>query len=225
MRVLVVEDEPSMAASLRSGLESEGFAVEVTGDGAEALWLASEFDYDAMVLDIMLPSLNGFAIVSRLREVGRTVPVLMLTAKQGEADQTEALESGADDFLSKPFSYPVLLARLRALIRRAGGRSRADLTAGDLRLDPAAHRCWRGDVEIELTARELSLLEYLMHRRGDVVDKFEVLRHVWGDDDTITPNTVEVYIGYLRRKIDVPFGRHALETVRGRGYRLEADGG
>jgi DNA-binding response OmpR family regulator len=219
MRVLIVEDEPSMANSLRIGLESEGYIVDVAHDGVDGLWRATEFSYDAMVLDLMLPGLNGFLVAGRLREAGRDVPILMLSAKDGDLDQAEALDAGADDFLGKPFSYPLLLARLRALIRRSAARPSGIVEVGDLRLDTAAHRCWRGEVEIELTAREDALLEYLAHRAGEVVSKAELLRHVWPDEDT-DANAVEVYIGYLRRKIDAPFGRATIETVRGRGYRL-----
>ena len=222
MRVLIVEDEPSMAASLRTGLESEGYIVDVAHDGVDGLWRATEFSYDAMVLDLMLPGLNGFLVARQLRAAGRDVPILMLSAKDGDLDQAEALDTGADDFLGKPFSYPLLLARLRALIRRSSARPSSVVELGDLRLDIAAHRCWRGDVEIELTAREEALLQYLAHRIGQVVSKAELLRHVWPDEDT-DANAVEVYIGYLRRKIDAPFGRATIETVRGRGYRLAGD--
>jgi DNA-binding response OmpR family regulator len=222
MRVLIVEDEPSMANSLRVGLESEGYIVDVSHDGIDGLWRATEFSYDAMVLDLMLPGLNGFIVARRLREAGRDVPILMLSAKDGDLDQAEALDTGADDFLGKPFSYPLLLARIRALIRRTSSRLSSLVEVGDLRLDVSAHRCWRGDVEIELTAREDALLAYLAHRAGDVVGKAELLRHVWPDEDTDV-NAVEVYIGYLRRKIDTPFGRTTIETVRGRGYRLAVD--
>jgi DNA-binding response OmpR family regulator len=223
MRVLIVEDEPSMANSLRIGLEVEGYIVDVCSDGVDGLWRATEFGYDAMILDIMLPGLNGFVVARRLREAGRSVPILMLSAKDGDLDQAEALDTGADDFLGKPFSYPLLLARLRALIRRSSARASSVVVIDDLRLDLAAHRCHRGDVEIELTPREDALLGYLAHRAGHVVSKAELLRHVWPDEDT-DANAVEVYIGYLRRKIDAPFGRSTIETVRGRGYRLATEG-
>ncbi|MCU1503889.1 MAG: DNA-binding response regulator [Ilumatobacteraceae bacterium] len=221
MRVLIVEDEVSMANSLKAGLEAEGYLVDVSHDGLDGLWRATEFEFDAIVLDIMLPGLNGFLVAERLREAGREVPILMLSAKDGDLDQAEALDTGADDFLGKPFSYPLLLARLRALIRRGSSRQSNVLTVGDLRIDLAAHRCWRGDTEVELTPREDALLVYLAHRAGEVVSKTELLRHVWLDEET-DPNAVEVYIGYLRRKIDAPFGRASIETVRGRGYRLVA---
>jgi two-component system OmpR family response regulator len=222
MRVLIVEDELSMASSLKAGLEAEGYVVEVSHDGLDGLWRATEFEFDALLLDIMLPGINGFVVAQRLREAGRDVPILMLSAKDGDLDQAEALDTGADDFLGKPFSYPLLLARLRALIRRGSTRRSSTLTVGDLRLDLAAHRCWRGDTEIALTAREDALLAYLAHRAGEVVSKTELVRHVWGDEET-DGNAVEVYIGYLRRKIDAPFGRASIETVRGRGYRLVED--
>jgi DNA-binding response OmpR family regulator len=225
MRVLLVEDEDSMARSLRRGLTSEGYVVDVSPDGEDGLWRATEFDYDVVVLDLMLPRLNGFEVAARLREAGSRVPILMLTAKVGELDQAEALDAGADDFLSKPFSYPVLLARLRALIRRDSLQRSSVLTAGDLRVDVSQRRCWRGEEEVMLTAREFAVLVYLLHHEGELVSKQELLRHVWEDDEAVTPNTVEVFVGYLRRKIDTPFDRQTIETVRGGGYRLVVDGG
>ncbi|MGI8700212.1 MAG: response regulator transcription factor [Nocardioidaceae bacterium] len=225
MRVLVVEDEKRLAAGLRNGLEAEGLAVDVALDGTEGLWMAGERPYDAIVLDIMLPGVNGFKICTTLREEKVWTPILMLTAKHGEWDEVEALDSGADDFLSKPFSYAVLLARLRALMRRGAQERPAVLEAGDLRLDPASHRAWRGDVEVVLTHRELSLLEYLLRRRGEVLPKREILDHVWDYDFEGDPNIIEVYVGRLRNKLDRPFGREGIETVRGAGYRLAANGG
>ena len=225
MRVLIIEDDKSMAASLQRGLEAEGYIVDVARDGQEGLWCATEFDFDAVVLDIMMPKLNGFLVVRRLRDAGRTVPVLMLSAKDGEIDQTEALDMGADDYLSKPFSYPILLARLRALIRRGSTRQTSVLSAGDLRVDVIAHHCTRGETDVELTPKEFELITYLLHHAGKLVTKQELLRHVWSDDDTFDTNIVEVYIGYLRRKIDLPFNRSSIETVRGHGYRLADDGG
>jgi DNA-binding response OmpR family regulator len=225
MRVLIIEDDASMAASLQKGLEAEGYIVDVTFDGQDGLWCATEFEFDAVVLDIMMPKLNGFLVVKGLREAGRTVPVLMLSAKDGELDQTEALDMGADDYLSKPFSYPILLARLRALIRRGSTMRTSILSAGDLQIDVSAHRCTRGETEIELTPKEFELMAYLLLHAGRLVTKQELLRHVWSDDDTFDTNIVEVYVGYLRRKIDVPFGRTSIETVRGHGYRLADDGG
>jgi DNA-binding response OmpR family regulator len=225
VRVLVVEDEKRLAATLKRGLSSEGFAVDVALDGPQGLWMAREHPYDAVVLDIMLPGINGYKICGTLREEGNWMPILMLTAKDGEYDEAEALDTGADDFLSKPFSFVVLVARLRALVRRGVRPRPSVLVAGDLRLDPAARSCTRDGVDIALTPREFSLLEYLLRRAGEVVRKTEILEHVWDYDFDGDPNIVEVYAGYLRRKIDVPFGRHALETVRGAGYRLNPQGG
>ena len=225
MRVLIIEDDTSMAASLQKGLEAEGYIVDVAFDGQDGLWCATEFSFDAIVLDIMMPKLNGFLVVKGLRDAGRTAPVLMLSAKDGEVDQTEALDMGADDFLSKPFSYPILLARLRALIRRGSTFQTSILSAGDLQVDVVAHRCTRGEREIELTPKEFDLIAYLLLHAGTLVSKQELLRHVWSDDDTFDTNIVEVYIGYLRKKIDIPFGRSSIETVRGHGYRLADDGG
>jgi len=223
VRVLIVEDEASMATSLRRGLEAEGYAVDVATDGEDGLWRATEESFDAVVLDLMVPKLNGFRVASALRAAGNDVPILVLTAKDGEWDQADALDRGADDYLTKPFSYAVLLARLRALVRRSRGSTGPELVAGDLRLDPAAHRCWRGEVEIELTAREFAVLETLILRAGHVVSKTDLLEHVWGGELDVTANAVEVYVGYVRRKVDVAFGRSSIETVRGVGYRLVAD--
>jgi two-component system OmpR family response regulator len=223
VRVLIVEDEASMAASLQRGLEAEGYVVEVASDGDDGLWRAVEGSFDAVVLDLMVPKRNGFLVASALRAAGKDVPILVLTAKDGEWDQAEALDRGADDYLTKPFSYPVLLARLRALVRRSRGSTGPELVAGDLRVDPAAHRCWRGDVEIELTVREFALLEALILRTGHVVSKSDLMDLVWGGDLDVTPNAVEVYVGYVRRKIDAAFGRASIETVRGIGYRLVPD--
>ncbi|MEA2476040.1 MAG: hypothetical protein QOC87_239 [Actinomycetota bacterium] len=225
MRVLVVEDERSLASGLKKGLEAEGFAVDVALDGTDGLWMARENPYDAIVLDIMLPGMNGYRICSALREQSDWTPILMLTAKDGEFDEAEALDSGADDYLTKPFSYVVLVARLRALLRRGAHARPATLEAGDLELDPAAKRCRRGDEEIVLTSREFSLLEFLMRRKGDVLAKKEILDHVWDQDFEGDPNIVEVYILHLREKLDRPFGRDAVQTVRGAGYRLDIDGG
>jgi len=220
-----MEDETRVALAVRRGLEQEGFAVDVALDGNEGLWLARQHPYDALIVDLMLPGLNGFQICKALREEGNWTPILVLTAKDGEFDEAEALDTGADDFLSKPFSYVVLLARLRALLRRGRRERPTVLQVGDLRLDPAAHRCWRGDTEIRLTAREFAVLEFLMSRAGDVVTKADVLAHVWDFDFEGDPNIIEVYIRYLRRKLDEPFGRHSIETIRGAGYRLGADDG
>ena len=225
MRVLVVEDEKRLAASLKRGLEADSFVVDVALDGTDGLWKAQEHDYDAIVLDIMLPGVNGFRICSTLRESGDWTPILMLTAKDGELDETEALDTGADDFLTKPFSHLVLVARLRALMRRGATMRPATLAAGDLRLDPASRRVWRGDVQLELTAREAQVLEFLLRHAGNVVSKRDILDHVWDYDFEGDSNIVEVYIRYLRKKVDIPFGRAAIETVRGFGYRLASDGG
>ncbi|HEX5614752.1 MAG TPA: response regulator transcription factor [Acidimicrobiia bacterium] len=225
MRVLVIDDEVALAAGIRAGLEAEGFAVDVAHDGLDGLWRARENAYDAIVLDVLLPGLNGFRVCESLRAEGVWAPILMLTAKDGEWDEVEALDTGADDYLTKPFSHAVLVARLRALVRRGAPERPAVLEAGDLRLDPAAKRVTRGDVEVVLTARELAFLEFLLRRRGDVVSKREVLANVWDDDFEGDPNIVEVYVRHLRNKLDRPFGRAAIETVRGSGYRLAADGG
>jgi DNA-binding response OmpR family regulator len=225
MRVLVVEDEERLAAGLKKGLEAEGFATDVALNGTDGLWMARERDYDAIVLDILLPGINGYRVCATLREEGVWTPILMLTAKDGEYDEAEALDTGADDYVTKPFSYVVLVARLRALIRRGAGERPAVLEAGDLRLDPGARRVWRGDVEVGLTAREMALLEYLIRRAGEAVSKTDVLDHVWDDAFDGDPNIVEVYVRRLRNKLDRPFGRSAIETVRGIGYRLAADGG
>ncbi|WP_035797427.1 response regulator transcription factor [Kitasatospora mediocidica] len=225
MRVLVVEDERRLAAALQRGLQAEGISVDVAHDGPQGLWLAGEHDYDVILLDIMLPGVNGYRICARLRAAGCEAGILMLTAKDGEYDEAEALDTGADDFLSKPFSYVVLLARLRALARRTGRRRPQALEFGDLRIDPARHCCTRGGTEIRLTAREFAVLEYLARRAGEVVPKREILEQVWDTAFEGDPNVVEVHVSAVRRKIDAPFGRTSLETVRGAGYRLAVDGG
>ncbi|MGV9450868.1 response regulator transcription factor [Streptomyces sp. NPDC003635] len=223
MRVLVVEDEERFAAGLRDGLEAEGFAVDVALDGVDGLWLARENAYDAIVLDIMLPRLNGYRVCRELRGAGDWTPILMLTAKEGEWDEIEGLDTGADDYLTKPVSYAVLLARLRALLRREAHQRPAVLTAGDLRLDPATRTVTRAGREIEMTARELAVLEFLLRRAGEAVSKRTILDQVWGDDFEGDPNIVEVYVRRLRNKVDRPFGRRSLLTVRGHGYRLVRD--
>ena len=220
MRVLVVEDDVAMAAALSTGLGAEGFVVERAADGVDGLWMATENVFDLIVLDIMLPQLSGYEVCKRLRQAGSTVPILMLTAKDGEHDEADALDLGADDYLSKPFSFVVLLAHIRALLRRAPTDRSPVLNVGDLFLDPAIRHCWRGEVEIHLTAREFSLLEYLMRSRGMVVSRAMIAEHVWDAELDIDSNVVEVYVGYLRRKVDRPFARHTIETVRGVGYRL-----
>jgi DNA-binding response OmpR family regulator len=225
MRVLVVEDERHLAGGIKRGLEAEGFSVEIALNGPEGLDRANEGDYDAIVLDIMLPGMNGYKVCSSLREAGNWTPIIMLTAKDGELDEAEALDTGADDFLSKPFSYIVLVARIRALLRRGGRERPAVLQVGDLRLDPAAHRAWRGEAEVTLTPRQFSLLEYLMRKAGEVVSKAEILEHVWDYTFEGDPNIVEVYVRHLRKRIDEPFGRNSIQTVRLVGYRLAEDGG
>jgi DNA-binding response OmpR family regulator len=224
MRILVVEDDKHVARAVKRGLEDEGFAVDVALTGEDGRWFADENSYDAMVLDIMLPGLDGHELCASLRAAGNWTPILMLTAKDAPDDEARALDGGADDFLSKPFSYVVLLARLRALLRRGNHARPTVLTAGDLRLDPAAHRVWRGDALIDLTPRQFSLLEFLMRRAGDVVPKSAILEHVWDFAFTGDPNIVEVYVSQLRKRIDEPFGRTSLQTVRLAGYRLDPDG-
>jgi DNA-binding response OmpR family regulator len=225
VRVLVVEDERRLAAAIRRGLSAEGFAVDIAYDGEDGLHSAREGDYDAVVLDLMLPKISGYRVCQQLRAEKNWVPILILSAKDGEYDQADGLDLGADDYLTKPFSYVVLAARLRALLRRGAVPRPVELLAGDLSLDPASRRVRRGQTEIALTAREFSLLEYLIRRAGQVVSKSQLLEHVWDTYDSVGLNVVEVYAGYLRRKIDTPFGRQALQTVRGAGYRLAADGG
>ncbi|MEO7129757.1 MAG: response regulator transcription factor [Dermatophilaceae bacterium] len=225
MRVLLVEDERNFAETVRRGLTEEGFVVEVAHDGVDGLWMATERQFDVILLDIMLPKLNGYKVLEQLRAKGVWTPVLMLTAKDGEYDQTDAFDLGGDDYLTKPFSFIVLVAHIRALIRRGAPERPMVLAAGDLSLDPGRRRVYRAEQEISLTAREYGLLEYLMRHRGYAVSKSEILDGVWDPAFDGDANIVEVYIRYLRQKIDVPFDRHAIETVRGLGYRLAADGG
>lgn len=220
MRILVVDDEVRLADGVRRGLEAEGFAVDVAANGVDGLWMAGEHRYDAIILDIMMPGLSGYRVCQQLREAGDWTPILMLTAKDGDWDQVEALDTGADDFLSKPFSFAVLVARIRSLVRRGSRERPAVLEVGELRLDPASKQVHRGDVPIDLTSREFAVLEFLMRRGGEVVSKREVLQNVWDDDFEGDPNIVEVYVGHLRNKVDRPFERASIETVRGFGYRL-----
>jgi DNA-binding response OmpR family regulator len=220
MRILVVEDAKRLASSLRTGLEAEGFAVDTAYDGTEGLWYAREHAYDAILLDIMLPGLNGYKVCETLRAEQNWTPILMLTAKDGDLDQVEALDTGADDYVTKPFSFQVLLARVRSLLRRGRPERPALLTVGDLVLDPASHAVTRAGTELSLTSRELSLLEFLMRRAGEVVTKADILGHVWDYAFEGDPNIIEVYVGRLRRKVDRPFGRADIETLRGSGYRL-----
>jgi len=225
VRILVVEDEERLAAGLKQGLEADGFATDVARTGTDGLWMAREFPYDAIVLDLMLPELNGYRICATLRDEGNWTPILMLTAKDGELDEAEGLDTGADDYLTKPCSHLVLVAHLRALIRRGGRERPAVLVAGELRFDPAAREARRGEVAVALTAREMAVLEYLLRRAGEVVPKADILDHVWDLGFDGDPNIVEVYVGHLRNKLDRPFGRTSIETVRGVGYRLRSDGG
>ena len=225
MRILVVEDETRLAEGLRRGLEAEGFAVDVAATGTDGLWLAREQEYSVILLDIMLPGISGYRICETLRAEKNWTPILMLTAKDGEWDQIEALDTGADDYLTKPFSSAVLLARMRALIRRGTSARPTVLRAGDLHLDPATHAVTRGDTSVDVTAREFAVLEYLMRNRGSVVSKRDVLDNVWDFDFEGDPNIVEVYVRHLRNKVDRPFDRAAIETLRGAGYRLAANGG
>jgi two-component system, OmpR family, response regulator len=220
MRILVVEDEKRLAASLQAGLQAEGFAVDTAHDGEEGLWYAREHDYDAILLDLMLPRVNGYEVCATLRAEENWTPILMLTARAGESDQVEALDTGADDYVTKPFSFQVLLARLRSLLRRGVRERPTLLTVGDLVLDPATRMVTRDGTELSLTSREHSLLEFLMRRGGQVVTKSEILAHVWDYAFEGDPNIVEVYVGRLRRKVDRPFGRSDIETLRGSGYRL-----
>ena len=225
MRLLVVEDEQSMAESLRRGLEAEGFAVDVAETGTDGLHLAREVDYDAIVLDLMLPELNGYQVCQTLRDEDNWTPILMLTAKQGDLDEAEGLETGADDYLTKPFSFVVLVARLRALLRRAESSQPVRFQAGDLEIDVNARTVTRAGDEVALTAREFAVLEQLVRSAGEVVSKREIVEHVWDLHFDGDLNIVEVYVRSLRRKLDEPFDRRSIETVRGAGYRLRADGG
>ena len=225
MRILVVEDDKHVALAVRRGLEGEGYAVDVALTGTDGEWFATENAYDAMVLDVMLPGLPGDELCARLRAAGNWVPILMLTARAGAEQEARALDAGADDFLAKPFSFVVLMARIRALLRRGGGERPAVLTAGDLGLDTAEHRVWRGDVPIVLTPRQFTLLEFHMRRAGEVLPKATILEHVWDFSFEGDPNIVEVYVRQLRQRIDEPFGRAALQTVRLVGYRLDPEGG
>lgn len=225
MRILLVDDEKRLADGVRRGLEAEGMVVDVAHDGTRGLDMASDADYDIIVLDVMMPGLNGYRVCQALRADGDHTPVLFLTAKDGEWDEVEGLDTGGDDWMTKPFSFPVLVARIRALARRGARERPAVLEAGDLMLDPAARQAFRGDREIMLTAREMAVLDFLLRRRGEVVTRREIIANIWGDSFTGDDNIIEVYIGHLRAKLDRPFGRQAIETVRGVGYRLSGTGG
>jgi len=225
MRVLVVEDDVKMAGLIRRGLREEGLNVDVAIKGEDALWMAGATEYDAIVLDVMLPGIDGFETCRRLRADGVWAPVLMLTARDGVEDRIAGLDGGADDYITKPFSFGELLARLRALARRGRIEQSVILQVGDLTLDPATRRVQRADQDVELSAKEFSLLETFMRRPGQVLDRFQLLEHAWDYEYENRSNIVDVYVRYLREKIDRPFGRESIETVRGAGYRLRADGG
>jgi two-component system OmpR family response regulator len=225
MRILVVEDEPKLARLLARGLGEEGHATDIAGTGEEALWMAEAAPYDAIVLDVMLPGVDGFTVCRTLREREVWTPVLILTARDALEDRVEGLDTGADDYLLKPFAFSELLARLRALVRRGQTERPTSLQAGDLRLDPAARRAWRGDTELELSAKEFSLLEVFMRHAGEALSRVQLLDGAWDMSFESRSNVIDVYVRYLREKIDRPFERHALETVRGVGYRLRMDGG
>ena len=220
MRVLLVEDEIRLAEAIRNGLQAESIAVDCAFDGEEGLFKAQEGSYDAIVLDILLPGRNGYEVCAKLREAGIWTPILMLTARHGEEYEARALNIGADDFLAKPFSYLVLVARLRALVRRGSSPRPAIIRIGDLELDPARRTCVRAGRAVSLTTREFALLELLMRKPGEALSKQQILDHVWGFDFEGDENIVEVYVGYLRRKIDEPFGQRSIQTIRGLGYRL-----
>jgi len=222
VRVLVVEDEVKMAALLKRALEEEGYAVDVAADGREGLWLGAENPYDAIVLDVMLPEIDGFAVCRGLREAGCWSPVLMLTARDAVADRVAGLDAGADDYLTKPFSLAELLARIRALIRRGAVERPSVLRVGDLTLDPASKAVVRDGAAVELTAKEFALLEYLMRHAGEVLSRTRLIEHVWDFAYEGDSNVVDVYVRYLRNKVDRPFGRDSIETVRGVGYRLRS---
>jgi len=223
VRILVVEDELKMASLLRRGLVEEGHAVDVARTGDDALWMAGAAEYDAIVLDLMLPGVDGLEVCRRVRESGVWAPVLMLTARDAVADRVAGLDAGADDYLAKPFSFAELLARLRALMRRGSSERPAVLEVGDLRLDPATRQVWRASTEIELSAKEFALLETFMRRPGQVLSRYQLLEHAWDYAYENRSNVVDVYIRYLRDKVDRPFGRDSLETVRGAGYRLRQE--
>jgi two-component system OmpR family response regulator len=223
MRVLVVEDEVKMGSLLRRGLQEEGHAADVARTGDDALWMAAAVDYDAIVLDVMLPGRNGFEVCRELREGGVWAPVLMLTARTAVEDRISGLDAGADDYLPKPFAFGELLARLRALARRGAPERPPVLEAGGLRLDPSTHQVWRGETEIELSTKEFALLETFMRRPGQVLSRYQLLEHAWDIAYESKSNVVDVYVRYLREKVDRPYGVESLETVRGAGYRLRAE--
>jgi two-component system OmpR family response regulator len=223
MRILVVEDEKKMAALIRRGLHEEGFSVDVTDRGEDALWMAAATEYDGIVLDVMLPGIDGFETCARLRSDGVWAPVLMLTARDSVEDRVAGLDGGADDYLVKPFSFAELMARLRALARRGPVDRPTVLEVGDLRLDPATRQVWRGDAEVALSAKEFALLEAFMRRPGEVLSRYQLLEHAWDYAYENRSNVVDVYVRYLREKVDRPFGVKSIETVRGAGYRLRGE--
>ncbi|MCW2749490.1 MAG: DNA-binding response regulator [Aeromicrobium sp.] len=225
MRVLLVEDEVRLADTIKRGLVDHGFVVDVAHDGHEGLWLATDQTYDAIVLDIMLPGLNGYDVLKGVRQRKVWTPVLMLTAKDGDFDQVDAFDLGADDYLTKPFSFIVLLARVRALIRRGAPERPTVMEVGDLTLDPSTHRVTRAGTELTLTPKEFALLQFFMQHPGEAMTKLHILDNVWDSAYDGDLNVVEVYVRYLRLKLDIPFERHALETIRGVGYRLDPSGG
>ena len=225
MRVLVVEDEAKMAGLIRRGLVGEGMAVDVAARGEDAIWRAESTEYDAIVLDVMLPGIDGFEVCRRLRAAGVWAPVMMLTARDSVRDRVAGLDRGADDYLTKPFSFAELLARLRALTRRGAPERPSELSVGDLRLDPAGRRTWRGETEVELSAKEFALLETFMRHPGQVLSRFQLLESAWDYEYENRSNIVDAYVKLLRRKLDKPFGVESIETVRGSGYRLREDGG
>ncbi len=225
MRVLIVEDEVKMASLIRRALREDGMAADIAIKGEDAVWMAGSTDYDAIILDVMLPGMDGFELCRRLRGEGVWAPVLMLTARDAVEDRVAGLDTGADDYLTKPFSLAELLARLRALARRGPVERPTVLSAGDLHLDPASRRVWRGDAQIELSTKEFALLETFLRRPGQVLDRYQLLEHAWDYEYENRSNVVDVYVRYLRRKIDRPFDVESIETVRGTGYRLRADGG
>ena len=225
MRALIVEDEPKLAELIQRGLVEEGYAADVAGTGEDALWMARTSPYDAIVLDVMLPAADGFAVCRELRAAGVWAPVLMLTARDAVEDRIQGLDTGADDYLTKPFSFAELLARLRALVRRGPVERPTVLEVGSLRLDPAARRVWRNGSVVDLSTKELALLETFMRRPGVVLSRLELLEHAWDFAYENRSNVIDVYVRYLREKVDRPFGLSSIETVRGAGYRLRADGG
>jgi two-component system OmpR family response regulator len=225
MRVLIVEDEAKMAGLIRRGLEREGMAADVAGTGEDGLWKGEAVEYDAIVLDLMLPGIDGLEVCRRLREAGVWTPILMLTARDAVSDRVAGLDRGADDYLTKPFSFAELLARLRALARRGRAERPTVLRAGDLRLDPAKRRVSRGETEVSLSPKEFALLETFMRRPGEVLSRFQLLEHAWDYEYENRSNVIDAYVRLLREKVDRPFGVESIETVRGAGYRLREDGG